>query len=590
MTFDVSVVIPCFNGENYLSDAIQSVLNQKGPKFEVLVVDDGSHEPERIQAICQSFGDDRVRYFYKPNGGVASALNFGLKNAKAEIFCWLSHDDLFSKNRLKIQWSHWSTLTSKKTLIFGNFNVFGPEAEFKGIVRFDDLAISQSPVEVVSRGLINGCTVMARVSDIAAAGYFDEELLATQDYDMWLKLAAGGVDFVHVPQVLCHTRVHALQGSKTQTGVMQENQVLWAKIATVLQLEKMRISPSVAVRSLRELYDFVQSSEYLNSYDVRPILDEISNLVQKTLQEYSVAVIMPTRGLAWETTRAIRSVFAQSHKNLRLIVVNDSGTTLPSQILGELDKSQVLVKVINNKLQMGPATSRNAGIAEVSRADFVAFLDSDDEFLSTKISSQVEHMVKNTLDFSHTDYLLKETFLGKTISKIVSTDDMQNPGLLFRIANTGSTIATPTVMFRTSLLGHLSAKKRTEIFPAGESVGEDAVAWVRLIDAASDKVGYLPEPLTLVNANSRSSKNLTLNRQIAIELLSAELREMGMPSALGLTQPAIFRGTEKRVAAKNLKEFLYALSRVSVLRRIYNWLSGFAWFREVFTWILKRIL
>ena len=70
----VSIVIPAYNGSDYMKEAIDSALAQTYPDVEVLVVNDGSDDDGRTEAIALSYGD-RIRYFRKGNGGVASALN-----------------------------------------------------------------------------------------------------------------------------------------------------------------------------------------------------------------------------------------------------------------------------------------------------------------------------------------------------------------------------------------------------------------------------------------------------------------------------------------------------------------------------------
>src|SRR5437763_2510564 len=88
----VSIVIPVYNGANYLAEAIDSALAQMDS--EVIVVNDGSTDGGATEAIALRYGD-RIRYIAKPNGGVSSALNRGIAEMRGEYFCWLSHDDRY---------------------------------------------------------------------------------------------------------------------------------------------------------------------------------------------------------------------------------------------------------------------------------------------------------------------------------------------------------------------------------------------------------------------------------------------------------------------------------------------------------------
>ena len=90
----ISVIIPVYNAQEVLSEAIESVLNQSYRNFELLLVDDGSTDAS--PSICDSFAlkDDRVRVIHKKNGGVSSARNCGLDAAKGELISFVDNDDL----------------------------------------------------------------------------------------------------------------------------------------------------------------------------------------------------------------------------------------------------------------------------------------------------------------------------------------------------------------------------------------------------------------------------------------------------------------------------------------------------------------
>lgn len=87
----LSIIIPVYNNENYLRSALQSVLAQTYPDFEVLVVDDGSTDGSR--AICQEFAqkDKRLRIIHKENGGVSSARNRGIEEAVGQYIAFRTH-------------------------------------------------------------------------------------------------------------------------------------------------------------------------------------------------------------------------------------------------------------------------------------------------------------------------------------------------------------------------------------------------------------------------------------------------------------------------------------------------------------------
>lgn len=94
----VSVIVPVYNSEKYLEQCIQSILNQNFIDFELLLVNDGSIDNSGI--ICEKYvgTDSRVRVFHKKNGGVSSARNLGIVNAKGKWITFIDSDDYISEN------------------------------------------------------------------------------------------------------------------------------------------------------------------------------------------------------------------------------------------------------------------------------------------------------------------------------------------------------------------------------------------------------------------------------------------------------------------------------------------------------------
>ena len=113
----VSIVIPVYNGTNYVAEAIESALNQTYKNIEIIVVNDGSKD--KTENIAKSYGD-KIRYYYKDNGGVASALNLGIKEAKGEYISWLSHDDIYYPNKIERQIEELKNIDDKNTMIYSN--------------------------------------------------------------------------------------------------------------------------------------------------------------------------------------------------------------------------------------------------------------------------------------------------------------------------------------------------------------------------------------------------------------------------------------------------------------------------------------
>lgn len=89
----ISIIVPVYNADKYLNNCIQSILNQTYTELELLLIDDGSTDQSR--SICDDYAqkDSRIRVFHKNNGGVCSARNLGLDNAKGDWIGWVDSDD-----------------------------------------------------------------------------------------------------------------------------------------------------------------------------------------------------------------------------------------------------------------------------------------------------------------------------------------------------------------------------------------------------------------------------------------------------------------------------------------------------------------
>lgn len=210
----VSIIIPVYNGENYLKEAIDSALAQTYINTEVIVINDGSSD--ETESIAMSYGK-RIRYYAKENGGVASALNLGIKVMEGEYFSWLSHDDIYLEDKIEKQISYLQRAGDPHKIIFGSWLQKDMQTkqnqEIPPEYRFSIERI-QTGVFPVLFGLINGCTLLIHKSHFERVGEFDEKLLTSQDYDFWFRLMRGQT-MIYMQEPTVIQRIHEQQGSKT---------------------------------------------------------------------------------------------------------------------------------------------------------------------------------------------------------------------------------------------------------------------------------------------------------------------------------------------------------------------------------------
>lgn len=237
----VSIVIPVYNGSNYLREAILSALGQDYPNFEVIVINDGSRDGGKTEQIAKSFGN-RIRYYAKANGGVASALNLGIEKMNGEYFSWLSHDDLYKKDKIISQINELQFTTDKKGIVVSGYDVVNKHGD--RLYDVSPLKIYkkeqlETPLFAVFHGCINGCSVLIHKSHFERVGNFNVNLPTTQDYDLWFRIMRGQrIYFSAYNGVL--SRVHEEQDSKKLFDKhLIECNKLWISLIKNLSPEEM---------------------------------------------------------------------------------------------------------------------------------------------------------------------------------------------------------------------------------------------------------------------------------------------------------------------------------------------------------------
>ncbi len=192
----VSVIIPVYNGEKYVVQALESVFKQDYQSFEVILVDDGS--TDRTAQIIGKY--DKVQYIYQPNQGVASARNTGVAASSGEIIAFLDSDDFWPPNRLTVtvryfqQHPEISYVLGKQMMFVESGCAVPPWVKAEWLTEPQDASNT-------------GVLVVRRVT-FDRIGLFNKDYKGGEDTEWLVRASEVGVPMARLPEVVLHRRIH----------------------------------------------------------------------------------------------------------------------------------------------------------------------------------------------------------------------------------------------------------------------------------------------------------------------------------------------------------------------------------------------
>lgn len=233
----VGVLMPVFNAEKHLREAVDSILAQNFVDFELLVINDGSTDNSR--KICESYGDPRIRIFDMPvNSGVTKALNFGLLLSRSEYIARMDADDVSDVDRLLYQVKY---LDANRDVMLLGSRFLSMNEDLTYCNWFNDVPTDYEDIEVkddkgkpkkiigIKNTLLDHCcighpTVMMRRRVIEILGGYDEsqDCKAVEDYELWLRISRR-FKISNLPHSLLRYREHDNQVSKKSSEIQKQN-------------------------------------------------------------------------------------------------------------------------------------------------------------------------------------------------------------------------------------------------------------------------------------------------------------------------------------------------------------------------------
>jgi glycosyltransferase involved in cell wall biosynthesis len=186
---EVTVLVPIYNGSKYLSETLNSLLEQSFPYFELLAIDDGSTDSSA--EIVRSFMDERIRLIQKENGGLCHALNLGVAEARAPYIARCDQDDISSPERLQRQMQVMKDHPEALGL-FSYSSKFGSKHRWSNADKQVMAAGEVKRYEPLQDGCLLASTMLARTAALQSIGGFRQEYYPVDDWDLEFRLAEAG--------------------------------------------------------------------------------------------------------------------------------------------------------------------------------------------------------------------------------------------------------------------------------------------------------------------------------------------------------------------------------------------------------------
>jgi glycosyltransferase involved in cell wall biosynthesis len=206
----VSVVMSVYNGERFLSEAVQSILGQSFSDFEFVIVDDGSTDKSSEILAQYMRRDDRIRVHRHTNKGRAVSLNIGIELSKGRYIARMDADDVALPNRLKEQ-VDFMELHPEVGLLSGSYERIDAKGQPLDTVRLLPRDEEIKVAMLVSNAMCHPAAMFRREVAMACGGY-RKVFLDADDYDLWLRMSER-IQLANLEQPILRYRVHSKQAS-----------------------------------------------------------------------------------------------------------------------------------------------------------------------------------------------------------------------------------------------------------------------------------------------------------------------------------------------------------------------------------------
>jgi glycosyltransferase involved in cell wall biosynthesis len=240
----VSVIMPCYNAERFISESIESILQQSFTDFELILINDGSTDGTLNIIKHYEFSDDRIVVIDKKNSGQTESMNVGIFKSRGQLIARLDNDDIAMPERLNEQVAYMRKST--EVVLLGTC-AYGID-EYGATVKAEDYPTGRELYKnlIKMKRFFAHSSAMYRSNDVKQTHGYNPRIKVAQDYDLWLRLSERGkIDCLK--KRLVKIRNHSANFSKVGKGVRRvfSSEAMAANVCHLLRA-KGAIDPSAS--------------------------------------------------------------------------------------------------------------------------------------------------------------------------------------------------------------------------------------------------------------------------------------------------------------------------------------------------------
>jgi len=271
----ISVILPVYNGEKFLRDSIESILNQTYESFELIIINDGSTDGSLNIINEYACKDSRIKVISRENKGLVYSLNEGIDLAKGKYIARMDADDISLSQRFELQYKYLEEHTD--IAILGTFiESFGEDKKTSIMLEqwFNEKLNDENMYIKTSYSCpIAHPTVMMRTR-FAKLERYSSKYPVIEDYELWIRVLKKGYKISNIDMKLLKYRVHSKSKSNIEKGEIAIRQRIECKLNYLFDADKKNVILWGAGLGGRMFINYVLSSKWNKKINIMAVVDK----------------------------------------------------------------------------------------------------------------------------------------------------------------------------------------------------------------------------------------------------------------------------------------------------------------------------